>query len=117
MKKLKVLIKNDPEARWAAHLEYLRSCEDEHNRQRTLHDYATDIEAAYQKGFAEGKAKAKLERLVNAILITLKTILKKKVPQRIANALKTQTDPAALESLLIKAASCKSLEEFENELK
>lgn len=127
---MKVLIKGDPAVE-TAYGEYQKFCEDDElrrlddARQQYMHDYASDIDAAYTKGKSEGKREGKLDGLaegevkgqVNSILTLLKTNLKKQVPQHIVDALQTRTDLIALESLLITAARCRSFEEFEKELK
>lgn len=122
---MKILLKGDTAVE-RAYTEYQKFCEDEElrrlddARQRFMHDYVSDVDAAYTKGMTDGEAKGKLEGKLegqmDAILTVLKANLKRRVPQRIVNVLQTQTDATVLESLLVKAASCRSLEEFESEL-
>ena len=62
----------------------------------------------YQQGKAEGKAE------------TILTFLRAKfqyVPDEIIGELYKRTDPTALESLVILAAHCKTLDEFAKALK
>lgn len=123
---MKVLIKGDPAVE-TAYERYQKFCEDDElrriddARQQYMHDYASDIDAAFTKGEAKGKieglAEGELKGQVNSILTMLKDNLKKQVPQHIVDALRARADLIALESLLITAAKCQSFEEFEKELK
>jgi hypothetical protein len=64
------------------------------------------------QGFKDGRMEGELKGKVSATLL----ILRKKfgqVPQHIVESLNTRTDVIAMESLVVQAAMCSSLDEFE----
>ncbi len=65
---------------------------------------------------AEGKAEAGLESKVEDILAILSDKFKK-VPTSICESLRKRTDLTAMKSLVVLAATCKSLDEFAKALK
>ena len=72
---------------------------------------------------AEGESRAevnkapkwKAEGVASAILKLLQDKFNR-VPKKIENAVRSMVDPVALESLVVHAAHCKSLKEFEEAL-
>jgi len=71
----------------------------------------------FSEGIAIGVAKGKAEaEVIGEIRATLKQRFKE-VPQDIKEAIQSMTDLVALESLLVHAETCKSLDEFGEALK
>ena len=88
-------------------------------QQLFLHDLATDIEAAYQKGREEGRNEVREKRRV-IMVETLMQILTKRlndIPQTISDKLHTIHDHDALNQLTDVALNCQSLDEFEAALR
>jgi hypothetical protein len=69
----------------------------------------------FQEGKAEGKAEGKLQEKVDNILSVLQVRLGE-VPESIVNELHRRTDLIALQSLLMIAAQCNSIAEFQDAL-
>jgi predicted transposase/invertase (TIGR01784 family) len=74
-------------------------------------EYHSGLHAAKAEGVAIGEARGKAD-------IVLLLLQKKfpKVPKRIEEAVRSMTDPTALESLAAHVVDCQSLEEFEKAL-
>jgi len=95
------------------HDERLRALDEAH--QRFLHDLATDIEEAHEKGVAEGEAKER-EKGCDELIETLLRILSKnfdEVPSSIHDKLYIVNDLKTLGQLTRVALDCQSLTEFE----
>ncbi|MDR2117512.1 MAG: Rpn family recombination-promoting nuclease/putative transposase [Planctomycetaceae bacterium] len=73
------------------------------------------LQEGIEIGEARGKVIGKLQAQVNGILAILRKRFVR-VPRYIVNSLNQRTDAVALESLLILAATCSSLDEFVAEL-
>jgi hypothetical protein len=69
-----------------------------------------------QEGIEIGELRGELKGKVNAILAFLRARFNE-VPQLIADSLRQRTDAVALESLVVLAATCTSLDEFAETLK
>lgn len=78
-------------------------------RERFLHDYATDMEESMRQGHIEGK--------VEAVLTALKVHLGVEISQKVVDLLEKQADSAVLDALLVHAMTCQSLKEFESQIK
>jgi len=74
------------------------------------------IQEGIEIGEARGETRGELKGKVQAILALLRTNFNS-VPDEIIGELYKRTDPIALESLVILAAQCKSLDEFAKALK
>jgi len=75
-------------------------------------EYYSGLTDAKEEGIAIGKAEGKAETVM--VLLRAKF---NKVPKRIENAIRSMTDPTALESLAVQVVHCKSLREFAEALK
>ena len=92
--------------------------------QRFLHDHATDVEAAHEKGItigvdkgiAIGVDKGKVESKIEDILSFLEEKYVQ-VPESIVKSLNAINDLAVLKSLLRLSSQCSSLGEFAEALK
>ncbi|MDR0609513.1 MAG: hypothetical protein LBG58_05340 [Planctomycetaceae bacterium] len=73
------------------------------------------LEELYVKGKEEGLEKGEINRGTRDILTVLNTRFKK-VPLSISRAVHSYKDPIALESLLVQAAACTTLDEFEQDI-
>ena len=106
------LLKNQPELIKAYeqfqvfnHDERLRALDEAH--QRFLHDLATDIEAAHEKGRDEGR-----EKLIETLLLILSNRIGD-IPSTVGNKLHTIHDLDVLGELIRVALNCQSFPEFE----
>ena len=109
------------------HDERLRALDEAH--QRFLHDLATDIEAAHEKGKDEGKAEGREEGIeigidkgieIGEIRGEIKTTLRLRfdnLPDDLANRISTVGDLSILTALKKHASICQSLDEFAKALK
>ncbi|MDR2171237.1 MAG: hypothetical protein LBP59_13925 [Planctomycetaceae bacterium] len=77
--------------------------------------YDLGFAKGFAEGFAKGFAKGKLKAIRNSTLAILRNRFGD-VPQYLIKALNERTDVIAMESLIITAATCKTLDEFESEL-
>ncbi|MGL6195204.1 MAG: hypothetical protein ACRC2T_10330 [Thermoguttaceae bacterium] len=75
-----------------------------------------EAEAAVATREARGIAEGELKGQVEAILAILGERFES-VPKLISESLNKRTDLTAMKSLVVLAATCKSLDEFENALK
>ena len=97
--------------------EELRALDEAH--QRFLHDHATDVEAAHDKGIAigvdkgrvEGRVEGKVESKIEDILSFLEEKYVR-VPESIVKSLNAINDLTVLKSLLRLSSQCSSLDEF-----
>ncbi|MDR2439326.1 MAG: Rpn family recombination-promoting nuclease/putative transposase [Planctomycetaceae bacterium] len=81
--------------------------------------YVKGIEKGIEKGREEGIEKGREEGNVNRGILDILDILNarfKKVPRSISRAVSSYKDSIALKSLLVQAATCKTLDEFEQDL-
>lgn len=111
------LVENDPLVMDAvAELQHFSSDPEmrELERRRKLWrlEYYSGLSAAKKEGVAIGIAQGKAD-----IVLTLLRNKFTKVPKRIENAIRSMTDPTALESLAVHVLHCQSLEEFEKALR
>ena len=103
------------------HDERLRALDEAH--QRFLHDLATDIEAAHEKGREEGEiigiTKERNARVADKTEILLRILVKKfgDVPSAISDKLYAIHDLDVLGQLTDVALDCQTLAEFESVLK
>ena len=67
-------------------------------------------------GESDGKVLGIIEGQTETILTVLRARFKK-VPKRIANLICQMTDPTALDSLAVHAATCQSMKEFAEALR
>ncbi|MDR2171236.1 MAG: hypothetical protein LBP59_13920 [Planctomycetaceae bacterium] len=67
------------------------------------------------EGIAEGETRGELKARINDTLDILRNRFGN-VPQYLVEALHERTDTIAMRSLIITAATCKTLDEFESEL-
>lgn len=115
---MKVLIKDKPLRFKDAYKAYKRlyNCGELHElndaEQLGFYDFTIGYTVLYDKAIRKGFLKGQIK----SILAILKSNHKKQIPKRIVDALRTRTNRKELESLLIKAAKCQSLEDFEKEL-
>jgi hypothetical protein len=73
------------------------------------------IREGYDLGIAEGETRGELKARINDTLDILRNRFGN-VPQYLVEALHERTDTIAMRSLIITAATCKTLDEFESEL-
>ena len=109
---MKVLLQGEPAVE-EAYTQYQKFCESERlrriddARQMYLHDYNSDVGAAFERGELKGK--------VGSIVTVLKARFHQ-VPETLMQSLNERVDLVALESLVVYAATCSSLSDFEKEL-
>ena len=83
------------------------------DKERTM--IRTIFEEKYDEGFAVGIVEGKAEGKADIVLTFLRAKFHK-IPKRIENAVRSMTDPTALESLATQILHCQSLKEFEKAL-
>ena len=118
---MSVLLEGDPQVEKAYqmyrrfnHDERMRALADAH--ELFMLDYNSDIIEARQTGLAEGVAVGKLRGQVNAIAAILQNRFHR-VPDAVLEELNQRKDLIALQSLVVCAATCESLADFQDALK
>ena len=118
---MSVLLEGDPQVEKAYqmyrrfnHDERMRALADAH--ELFILDYNSDVLEARQTGLAEGVAMGELRGQVNAIITLLQGRFHR-VPDEILDELNQRKDLIALQSLVVCAATCESLADFQDALK
>jgi predicted transposase/invertase (TIGR01784 family) len=89
--------------------ERMRAIDEAH--QIFLHDVATDMEEAHEKGRKEGKAEGKTEGKAELLLAILREKFGR-VPEETEQTILSMTDSIALQSWAVRASMCQSMDEF-----